>query len=139
RTSLGHILNLLQAMKPCNMSEDEIIGPVHPPVFEIRYAEWQSTELRQCMSCIDELFRKDWAGGMRAGNPPRTLTPSKDGSTARVQAPKGLPRNCYDAKWLKSLKAHQVRALDIQETVVDLVIPDNVDEQSDVEIEQMVV
>ncbi|KAI0083225.1 hypothetical protein BDY19DRAFT_900596, partial [Irpex rosettiformis] len=120
---------LMDLMDPRNMSEDEIIGPTHPPVYQLRPAEWQSMELRQCFQTLDELYRSDWESGTRSGNPPRTLLVAPDGATARVRAPNGLPRNCYDLTWLRHLKKHEREGLMIQDRVIDLSIAANVDTQ----------
>lgn len=64
---------------------------------------------------------------MRAGNPPRTLKLADNNATSRVKAPPGLPRNCYDMQYLKSLKNHEVAALCIDDRIIDLSIPADID------------
>lgn len=114
-------------MTPANMSEDEIVGPAHPPVFIYRPARWQSKALRLAMQKLDELHREDWRRGNRAGNPPRTLRLAQDGVLADVAAPSGLPRCCYDEDFLNSLLQYEYDALNIQDVDFDLVIPDDID------------
>lgn len=129
RPSLQHILALLDLIKPYHLGEDEIIGPVHPPVYQSRRPLWMSLELDECFVRVDELHREDWAGGRRAGNPPRTIVPHPKGERVRTQAPAGLPINCYDQKYVAKLKQHQKAALDIQYHTVDLSIPADIDAQ----------
>lgn len=121
----------MDELRPCNMGEDQIIGPKHPPVYQSRLPMWIGSELEQCFVRVDELYREDWAAGRRAGNPPRTIIPDPSGERVRAEPPMGLPMNCYDMKWYNSLKPHQRAALCVKEdAIVDLCIPEDIDKQS---------
>ena len=56
----------MDEMHPRNMSEDEQVEPLYPPVYRVRPAAWQSLELRQCFQTVDELYRSDWEGDLLA-------------------------------------------------------------------------
>jgi hypothetical protein len=55
-----------------------------------------------------------WAGRLvaQSGNDRRLRVVSNISKTGRAVS--GLPENCYDPRWLKSLKRHERRCLDIK-------------------------
>ena len=124
RPHLKHISDLLLNMDAANMSEDERVEPLHAPIYECYYPEWQSEQLRTCFESLDELYRADWGAGNKAGNPPRTRYPNEDGTTISTPAPKGLPRNCYNAAWLATLSDYRVEQYNIQDVDIDLSVTD---------------
>ncbi|KAI0644320.1 hypothetical protein C8Q79DRAFT_913717 [Trametes meyenii] len=126
RRGLAKHLPLFTLLEPANMSADETDGPEkkHPSVFRIIIASWQSQELRNFLWALDAMYREDWARPRTSrrtpGNEPRVRvlppigTPQEHGV-----APIGLPRNCYDRKWLSSLTPHARRELEVQDLDYD--------------------
>lgn len=122
-------------LKPVHMSGDETDGEQkrHPPVFRVVNADWMSQELRSLFERLDQLYREDWerpGGGIRAtrGNPPRTRLPS-NGKSVNSIAPTRLAKNCYDSRWLGSLREHELVKLQVLNEVWDLSIPADIDQQ----------
>ncbi|EIW86028.1 hypothetical protein CONPUDRAFT_68650 [Coniophora puteana RWD-64-598 SS2] len=88
---------------------------------------WRSLEFTIFLHALDRKYREAWrspGGGRRAtpGNPPRIRKESSLSDLGIV--PKGLYRNCYDAKWLKSIKSWQRENLMIIDEDYDFFIHD---------------
>lgn len=111
------------------MSGDETDGDVkvHPPAYRIVEPRWQSLQLKTFLRALDTMYRERWAeppvGRATSGNAPR-LRIETNARTEEGVAPIGLWRNCYDARWLGSLKAHVLRSLQVQEEDYDFSLKD---------------
>lgn len=113
------------------MSADETDGSKKkwPPRFRIVMAEWQSQAFRNFLWLLDTLYREDWEDPVHrramGGNIPRVrVLPPQGEEKAEVGVPPiGLPRNCYDSKWVASLSPHVRAELEIKEEDYDFSIP----------------
>lgn len=102
----------------------------HRRVYSFTPPAWQSKDLQIFFTYLDEWSRQDWinpSGKRRtSGNPPRVRVRSKKVNDPLTVAPRGLPRNFYDAKWLEGLKPWQLVELDPQEEF-NLSLPDEME------------
>lgn len=102
------------------LSDDESDHANGRSRYAILKEEWRSNELIMWLRTIDLLaFGEKWAGRIAAprGNGIRhrfhseSTPPKKRGERPAVS---GLPENCYDRDWLKSLNEYERRLLNIQ-------------------------
>lgn len=89
--------------------------------------EWRAEPVREFMDTLDNLhLAKRLKGGPfgDTGNfPVNHKKPAETIFDKRTAAPKGLPRNFYDADWLQLLEEHEVAALEMKDDL-DLTIPE---------------
>ena len=86
--------------------------------FKIVNMQWRSPEVTKWLRTMDLIyigtkFYED--GTSMPGNQFRERYPSDKVETGRPIT--GLPRNFYDARWLRTLSPHQLEVLDIQPEV----------------------
>ncbi|EIW77789.1 hypothetical protein CONPUDRAFT_156973 [Coniophora puteana RWD-64-598 SS2] len=131
RKALNHHAPLFVSLTRGCMSGDETEPEEGPEKAPKRYLivkpVWRSLEFTIFLHALDRKYREAWrspGGGRRAtpGNPPRIC---KESSLSHLGVvPKGLHRNCYDAKWLKSIKSWQRENLMIIDEDYDFSIHD---------------
>lgn len=115
---------MLSAVNTQGVSSDESEADCTSPrkSFVRVSPEWRSFELQGFMWALDKVIERDRKPrvGHRSirGAEPRQR---KFGSTTNPDAvaPPGLPRNCYDVKWVESLTQKQIRLLEVKDVVYD--------------------
>jgi hypothetical protein len=86
--------------------------------FKIINMRWRSPEVTKWLRTMDLIYigTKFYEDGTSVpGNQPRERYPSDKVEIGRPIT--GLPRNFYDARWLRTLSPHQLEELDIQPEV----------------------
>ena len=95
--------------------------------YKIRAPWWRSTELTIWLRSLDLLYlirRFNTAGKASRGNMPRTRVESSPTTYDRTKgAIKGLPRNCYNPRFLSQLKRGHIEALGIEDVDYDFTMP----------------
>lgn len=145
RTDLKHHFSFLEQFSPRNMSGDESDyydplpkAPGPPKRWRIIAAEWHGFEMSEFFRILDVVHRLNWFNPTlnpipeeitkigvhtKPGNAPRFRVPShskEPGSPVR-----GLPRNCYNETWLKSLCPWQLEQLQVKDIDYDFYVPPN--------------
>ncbi len=134
RHSLTRMATLFDKMKPCHMSGDEAEidaddndRQMHPRVFYIVDAFWQSKEFKTGVRVLDGWNVEDWrqcvGDTLPGGNAPRRRIGLAEPRVVNSKAPKGLWKNCYNKKWLRTLKPHVRRKLRIINADFDFSLP----------------
>ncbi|KAL7279730.1 hypothetical protein ACG7TL_006137 [Trametes sanguinea] len=105
---------------------DEKKKKLHPALYTVVEAEWQSKKHKRLMRKLEEWHNEDWKnptikGDYKGGNGPRLR--KYTGKTVSVPAPKGLWRNCYSKRWKAKLKPHQLQALEMIDQDYDFTLP----------------
>ncbi|KAG1883718.1 hypothetical protein F4604DRAFT_1575426 [Suillus subluteus] len=125
--SLRRHLGLFNSLSHSAMSSNETDSMGPPKVFRIVNQEWQSKGFHTFMRTLDSIYLAEWANPHGRccipGNAPRTQV--VQGKCEVGHAPKGLPRNCYDADWYESLQPFQQRWLQQLEEDYDFAIHAN--------------
>jgi hypothetical protein len=109
---------LLYTLGPQGMSSDESNHDIQPPIYCRRKPAWRSHELQAFLwhldDLVDDITRKP-IGNRRLGPNQRIRQRIvTDDVSDNSVAPPGLPENCYDPIWLKSLSHSQHRKLKIK-------------------------
>ncbi|KAH9894055.1 hypothetical protein C8Q73DRAFT_790647 [Cubamyces lactineus] len=130
-----HHLDLFAKLDPEHMSGDETERDeqgrkVRPPAFIILDLPWASQEFRAFMRTLDDWYydKRYNEAGQTGGNAPRTRKPRENDAEPparpiKVKVPKGLHRNCYSKAYLRKLKPHELRALEIIDKDYDFTLP----------------
>lgn len=125
---LKHHKALFRNLKAIHVSSDESdYGNPEQPAFRRVRPAWRSSAFEAFLWRLDSiaLARKmepsKWKQGRGPRYRPRTNKVNKD-----AKPPSGLPRNCYDPKWLKSMRPFQQKLLDIRENH-DFTLPNQYD------------
>ncbi|KAI0665803.1 hypothetical protein C8Q78DRAFT_985690, partial [Trametes maxima] len=112
-------MSLFSRLKAENMSGDEAVmnenglKKKRPYCFNIIDASWEGAAWKRFVRSLDAMYVED--RGDRGGNAPRVRIEPNPPRTEKRVAPKGLPRNCYDAEWVAKQKPHFLESLDIQD------------------------
>ena len=101
---------------------------VHPQVYQIVEAAWQSREFKTFARDLEVWNIDDWrldnGGRLPGGSSPRKRIALEKPRIVDSKAPVGLWRNCYNPRWLKRLKGPQKQGLHIIDEDFDFTLPD---------------
>lgn len=89
----------------------------------VRRLEWRSSDCAMACSLLDEYRGKvaDSIPGVspgQRGRRPRERIRRQDGPLSRIEAPVGLPVDCYSEEWLNGLSALERNQLEIHSTPI---------------------
>ncbi|EJD39802.1 hypothetical protein AURDEDRAFT_171073 [Auricularia subglabra TFB-10046 SS5] len=113
--ALRHLISVMNALGPDGMSPDSsdsehVVRTNHPdrPAYRRKRVHWRSLALTKILHEMDVLYHYlrtlARSTGRGSGNWPRLRVDSLDGLDLAAGPPvSGLPRNCYDKSWHKSL------------------------------------
>ncbi|KAI6146408.1 hypothetical protein BKA82DRAFT_106332, partial [Pisolithus tinctorius] len=97
-------------------SEDEHTRTIDYPCI---YPRWRSLSLAMIMWQADEVIEENAKipiGKQKKSGTQLCNRPHSNKFNDNTAAPPGLPRNCYDVKWLASLPSRTLKCLRIQES-----------------------
>ncbi|KAH9913883.1 uncharacterized protein BXZ73DRAFT_55263, partial [Epithele typhae] len=100
---------------------------IFPPQFNIVNASWMSEELRNLLHSIDYVAR---TGHRKGGSVPRKRAlPTSGANEVDKEAPRGLPKSCYDPAWLRSLNDGEKDGLKMGDAPYDFSLYDEPNRQ----------
>ena len=101
---------------------------VHPQVYHIVEAAWQSREFKTFARDLEVWNIDDWrltgGGRLPGGSSPRKRIALEKPRVVNSRAPRGLWRNCYNSQWLKKLSNPQRQLLNIVDEDFDFTLPE---------------
>lgn len=125
------VMTLLSKMQPANHSDDEtdVEGPRRrnrERRFRIIESEWMSKAFRSFLRKLYDAYIYDWetlpGDSKQGGSNPRERYVGNPPESTLGRPAIGLWRNCYNEKWLATLKPHKYRELEIIEKPYDFTI-----------------
>jgi hypothetical protein len=126
--ALGIHLDIMERIGTMGISSDESDFSKTPEVFWHVSPCWRSAELELFLYCLDEIHVANKMTNIgRRHRPPGRLQHQRlhsDKVNHDASVPQGLPRNCYDPGWLRSLGRFKEGKLEVWDVEYDFAVPE---------------